>query len=101
MIIKRIVALPGDEVTTRPPYPFRREQVPYGYVWVEGENPDGSKSRDSNDYGPISVNLIVGEAKAIVWPWSQRTWVRWQDFRPTHDRVLQDKYPVKVPEMYS
>ncbi|CAO2653466.1 Nn.00g028770.m01.CDS01 [Neocucurbitaria sp. VM-36] len=41
--------------------------VPYGHVWVEGDN--WRKSFDSNDFGPISKGLIEGKA---VWVW--RTW---------------------------
>ncbi|KAL9087056.1 MAG: hypothetical protein Q9159_003820, partial [Coniocarpon cinnabarinum] len=31
--------------------------IPYGYIWIEGDNPQSSY--DSNDYGPISQSLIV------------------------------------------
>lgn len=41
--------------------------VPYGHVWVEGDN--WRKSYDSNDFGPISKGLIEGRA---VWVW--RSW---------------------------
>ena len=41
--------------------------VPYGHVWVEGDN--WRKSYDSNDFGPISKGLILGKA---VWSW--RDW---------------------------
>ena len=101
MVIKRIVALPGDEVVTKPPYPRSREVIPSGYVWVEGENPDGRKTYDSNSYGPISKNLIVGQARAVVWPWSQRTWIRWQDYKSAKGRVTEDKVPVENTEVYT
>ena len=54
MIVKRIVALEGDVVATRAPYPFTSETVPLGHVWVEGEHPEGRMSLDSNTYGPVS-----------------------------------------------
>jgi inner membrane protease subunit 2 len=38
--------------------------VPYGHVWVEGDN--SAKSLDSRDNGPISKGLILGRA---MWVW--------------------------------
>lgn len=56
MAVKRVVALEGDTVSTKAPYPFARETVPVGHVWVEGEHPENSrKSYDSNSYGPVSA----------------------------------------------
>ena len=80
-------------MATKGPYPFPSEVVPFGHVWVEGENPDGRKSLDSNTYGPVKKNLIVGKLKAVVWPWSQASWIQWQDYRGS-PRVIRDKYPV-------
>ena len=53
MIVKRIIAMEGDEVRTRKPYPFPTEIVPQGHVWVEGEHPEERMSLDSNTYGPV------------------------------------------------
>ena len=99
-MVKRVVALEGDEVTTRTPYPFPKEVVPYGHVWVEGENPDGRKSLDSNTYGPVGKNLIVGQLKAVVWPWSQANWIRWQDYRGS-PRIIPNKHPVQSVEIFT
>ena len=99
LVVKRIVALEGDEVATKPPYPFSSEVVPFGHVWVEGENPNGRKSLDSNTYGPIGKNLIVGQLKAVVWPWSQASWIRWQDYRESQ-RVFQNKFPVEIAQIF-
>lgn len=41
--------------------------VPYGHIWVEGDNAE--KSLDSRDNGPISKGLVLGKA---VWVW--RAW---------------------------
>jgi mitochondrial inner membrane protease subunit 1 len=41
-------------------------QVPSNHVWVEGDNK--SNSRDSRDYGPLSLELIHGIARYRVWP---------------------------------
>lgn len=56
MVIKRVVALAGDTVKTKKPYPFPEEIVPIGHVWVEGEHPESDRwSRDSNYYGPVGI----------------------------------------------
>ncbi|KAF2101532.1 LexA/Signal peptidase [Rhizodiscina lignyota] len=41
--------------------------IPYNHVWVEGDNSD--KSMDSRDYGPISLALMTGKARYVMWPW--------------------------------
>jgi inner membrane protease subunit 2 len=43
-----------------------RVKVPYGHVWVEGDN--WRASSDSNYFGPMSRSLIVGRAIGVVWP---------------------------------
>ncbi|MCJ1309266.1 hypothetical protein MMC25_002924 [Agyrium rufum] len=90
MVVKRVVALEGDEVRTRREGGTgyggvvgmreggQRVLVPQGCVWVEGED---RGSRDSNDYGPIATALIVGHVMALVWPWSRAAWVRPEDYR--------------------
>ena len=35
-------------------------RIPQGNVWLLGDNP--SNSRDSRDYGPVPVGLIMGKA---------------------------------------
>lgn len=49
--------------------------VPYGHVWLEGDNAE--KSLDSRDFGPVSRGLI--EARAI-WIWRG-----WGDVRRVGD----------------
>ena len=53
--------------------------VPYGHVWVEGDN--WRKSWDSNDFGPISKGLIIGKAF--------RVWRNWFGFEPVGDERLK------------
>ncbi|KZF23339.1 LexA/Signal peptidase [Xylona heveae TC161] len=77
--LKRIIGLEGDIVMARNRYPFPRETVPQGHVWVEGA--DQARSLDSNDYGPIYQEyqerkggaqaltcLITGQVTRILWP---------------------------------
>jgi len=86
LAVKRVVALAGDVVTPVPRGPARegsayeardadtgeetRVVVPWGHVWVEGDN--AHATRDSNDYGPVSTSLIAGVATRIYWPWARR-----------------------------
>jgi hypothetical protein len=51
-VIKRIVALEGDVVQTRAPYPETHVRIPRGHCWVEGD--ELFHSKDSNHYGPVS-----------------------------------------------
>lgn len=87
--VKRVIALGGDTVVLdrkrRPgvdedgqPKPSERTamkgwdamaprvKVPYGHVWLEGDN--WQASSDSNYVGPVSRSLIVGRAMRCVWP---------------------------------
>ncbi|KIP12671.1 hypothetical protein PHLGIDRAFT_113275 [Phlebiopsis gigantea 11061_1 CR5-6] len=66
LIVKRIVALPGDTVKTLPPYPDAEVYLPEGHAWVEGDEP--FKSEDSNYFGPVPLGLIDSKLSAIVWP---------------------------------
>lgn len=56
----------------------RRVTVPYGHVWVEGDN---RYSGDSNDYGPISKNLIIGRAVWIILPFTRWGSMDWEAYR--------------------
>ena len=44
-------------------------KVPEGHIWVEGDN--WRDSLDSNDFGPISLTLVVGKAVGILWPFTR------------------------------
>lgn len=88
-VVKRIIALGGDTVMLDPrrrpgyghdqikpemladalrwdTYPDHKLIVPYGHVWVEGDN--WRASRDSNYYGPVSKGLILGRAWTALFP---------------------------------
>lgn len=69
MLVKRIIALPGDTVKTLPPYPNKECVVQPGHVWVEGDEP--FRSEDSNWFGPISQGLIESKLVYILLPWDR------------------------------
>ena len=96
-MVKRIIALEGDEVITKQPYPLMRAIVPTGHVWVEGEHPDGRRTLDSNTFGPVAKSLLVGQVRAVVWPWTKAGMVQWQDYGG-NPRVLRDKHV--FPDQY-
>ncbi|KAF0852457.1 mitochondrial integral membrane protein (IMP) complex Imp2 (core peptidase) [Andalucia godoyi] len=64
-LVKRVLAVPGDLV--KPVNnPNRYFRIPKGHCWIEGDNV--VNSQDSNDYGPVSMSLVEGVVKRIVWP---------------------------------
>ncbi|XP_049879604.1 mitochondrial inner membrane protease subunit 2 [Pectinophora gossypiella] len=69
-IIKRVVALQGDVVSTLG-YKNQYVRVPEGHCWVEGDHT--GHTLDSNTFGPVSLGLVNARAIWIVWPPS-----RWQ-----------------------
>lgn len=78
LAVKRVIALEGDTIRTKSPYPFSSERIPLGHVWLEG---DHTESNDSNTYGPVPVALLVGKVKGVFWPWGKAGWIRWEDWR--------------------
>jgi mitochondrial inner membrane protease subunit 2 len=81
LAIKRVIALPGDKVVTRAPYPTPIVYIPANHIWVEGDNRDGNKTLDSNHYGPISMGLVQGKVTHVLWPWNSAGKVRWWEFK--------------------
>jgi len=69
MLVKRIIALPGDTVKTLPPYSIGEIVVPPGHVWVEGDEP--FHSEDSNWFGPVAQGLIESKLTYILLPWDR------------------------------
>lgn len=71
MLIKRIVALPGDFIRPLPSISFLAQRarncsmpdhlpyiaVPQGHIWVEGDN--HYHSQDSHDFGPVRLGLLT------------------------------------------
>lgn len=87
LAVKRVVGVPGDIVKPLAGYSGGDEPVvvPFNHIWVEGDANSRDKSVDSNWYGPISLNLVVGCAKVLMTPWYS-----WKVIRPQ-----EDDYPAK------
>ncbi|KAJ6519544.1 signal peptidase I family protein [Mycena sanguinolenta] len=75
IVCKRVIGFPGDIICVDPTGQkapsTEHVEVPKGHIWVMGDN--ASMSRDSRDYGPISMGLIEGRLSARVWPPSKFT----------------------------
>jgi inner membrane protease subunit 1 len=78
IICKRVIGLPGDTICVDPTGKkapsTEHAVVPKGHVWIIGDN--AAFSRDSSDYGPVSISLIQARLiarvganayKAILW----------------------------------
>ncbi len=83
-VVKRIVALEGDVVSTRAPYPLKQQEIPAGHAWVEGD--ERFHSRDSNEYGPVILRIVlcvdsIGVGRRKDWWYSLSTESLWQDTR--------------------
>jgi len=66
LLVKRLIALPGDKVKTLPPYPDTEIVIPEGHGWLEGDDPFNSE--DSNHFGPVPLALIDSKLAYVLWP---------------------------------
>lgn len=113
--LKRVVALEGDVVVVRD-RSLRRNggghargrgvareaeeeeemvttvRVPFGHVWVEGDN--WRKSLDSNDFGPVSKSMVEGKAVCVAWP--PERWGEIPDRRDRRHRTVVIEGPGKI-----
>lgn len=68
IICKRVLGLPGDIICVDPTgekAPSTQHVViPKGHIWISGDN--AAFSRDSRDYGPVSMALIQAKLLARV-----------------------------------
>ncbi|KAL0950940.1 hypothetical protein HGRIS_007695 [Hohenbuehelia grisea] len=75
IICKRVIGLPGDIICVDPTglkAPSTEHViVPEGHIWISGDN--AACSRDSRDYGPVSMSLLRGKIRARIWPPSEFT----------------------------
>lgn len=95
--MKRIVALEGDGIVTKGTYPVKREVVPVGHLWVEGDGE--GRSYDSNYYGSITRGLVVGKVVGVVWPVERAGRVGWEDWGGC-ERVVEGVREVEKVELY-
>ncbi|CAM9500305.1 unnamed protein product, partial [Sphacelaria rigidula] len=60
MACKRVIARDGETILVYSTSCFggRRESVPQGHVWLEGDN--ASNSTDSRTYGPVPLAMVKG-----------------------------------------
>jgi len=93
-LIKRVVAVPGDEIEARQGVVYRngevlaepylrpgtvttdiaRRRIPPDRYWVMGDNREVSE--DSRLFGPVPGSVLTGRALLRVWPASDLGWVR-------------------------
>ncbi|RDB28390.1 Mitochondrial inner membrane protease subunit 1 [Hypsizygus marmoreus] len=75
IICKRIIGMPGDIVCVDPTGVWapstEHVKIPKGHVWISGDN--AAYSRDSREYGPVSMSLIQGTLFARIWPLHRAT----------------------------
>ena len=68
MVCKRLIGLPGDVICVDPTgmvAPSTEHVViPKGHLWLAGDNAE--MSRDSREYGPVSMGLVKGKLVARV-----------------------------------
>ena len=74
VVCKRLIGLPGDIICVDPTGRLAPSTehvvIPKGHVWFIGDNAE--MSRDSRQYGPVSMGLIRGKLVAKVSPGSSR-----------------------------
>jgi inner membrane protease subunit 1 len=75
IICKRVIGLPGDVVCVDPTgikaHSTEHVVVPKGHIWVAGDN--AAWSKDSRDYGPVSMALVRGRIAARIYPFNRFT----------------------------
>lgn len=75
IICKRVIGLPGDVVCVDPTglkaHSTEHVLVPKGHIWVAGDN--AAWSKDSRDYGPVSMALVRGRIAARIYPLNRFT----------------------------
>lgn len=82
-VIKRILGMPGDDVSVPPDRHSGvldgqgagvTARVPHGHVWLQGDN--FYNSLDSRSYGPVPLALVKGRVCAKVRPLAwDRAWI--------------------------
>ena len=67
-IVKRVIAVEGEYVDFLDVRSQRlvKVLVPPNHIWVEGDNK--GNSRDSREFGPLSLGLVHGLVRTRLWP---------------------------------
>jgi signal peptidase I len=65
-LMRRIVGIPGDWVQMRT-NPTAKVFLKPGQLWIENDHA-GTACRDSCDFGPVPMGLVLGRASAVIWP---------------------------------
>mmetsp|Transcript_13582 Transcript_13582/g.15228 ORF Transcript_13582/g.15228 Transcript_13582/m.15228 type:complete len:117 (+) Transcript_13582:158-508(+) len=69
-IVKRVLYLPGETAVSKSRQGDNISvEIPENHVWVEGDNKNNS--RDSREFGPISMNLVQGVVTHRLWPYNK------------------------------
>ncbi|KAF9881888.1 hypothetical protein CkaCkLH20_01034 [Colletotrichum karsti] len=95
--VKRVIAVEGEYVNTRPPHPQPVVRVPQGHIWVEGDGP-ADQTLDSNTYGPISMELVTGKILWFLYPFRKFGSTKWEEYKELGGRRLGG--PGSTPEDY-
>ncbi|KAK7205844.1 catalytic subunit of the mitochondrial inner membrane peptidase complex [Myxozyma melibiosi] len=93
-VVKRIVALEGEEVRTRFPYPESTCRVPQHHFWVEGDN---IHSVDSNTYGPVTCGLITARVTRVLFPFGRAGLVPRTGGRDPREVLVKSELPFSTP----
>lgn len=68
LVCKRVIGLPGDVICVDPTGSVAPSTeyvvIPKGHLWLAGDNAE--YSRDSRNYGPVSMALVKGKLIAKV-----------------------------------
>ena len=72
-IIKRVINTEGElaDVFSHKDGKNIQVEIPPGHIWVEGDNKENSK--DSRDFGPISLALVEGIVRYRIFPFDKVT----------------------------
>ncbi|CAI2377474.1 unnamed protein product [Moneuplotes crassus] len=66
-IVKRVLYMSGETAKFKKnDGEYEYVKIPPNHIWVEGDNK--KNSRDSRNFGPLSLNLVEGIATRRVWP---------------------------------
>jgi signal peptidase I len=68
LLVKRVVALPGDRVDPAQLGGGTDHVVPAGHLFVVGDNRAPGASDDSRDWGDLPARAVVGSAVLRLWP---------------------------------